>query len=97
MKTLHTPGPWTKNVKSGHLLEHKSQEGLMPICYMHLYNNPEQTEANARLIAASPELLEALQLMCKWAELSVVPVMGDEFLPRGYDKVMQTINKATGI
>lgn len=51
MNTQHTPGPW-KHDETWGLIKH----GKTEICALHS-GNP----ANACLIAAAPELLEALQ------------------------------------
>lgn len=56
MNTKHTPGPW-------HCYQPKDSprqitDGEMRICTM---TNRSQEIANARLIAAAPELLEALK------------------------------------
>ena len=58
----HTPGPWHRNIES---------DGRYPVIYAgrnthvasakgHGVLPPEQIEANISLIAAAPELLEAL-------------------------------------
>lgn len=50
MTTKHTPGPWTP-----------TRETIEPnICDMTSSRSPEETAANARLIAAAPDLLAAL-------------------------------------
>jgi hypothetical protein len=89
----HTPGPW----------EHDESGGLVPGSHeWHVYANSApvgkrlpaicDSEANARLIAAAPELLAALQLIL------------DDY-DNGYDTVLQfkavdatraAIAKATG-
>jgi len=51
----HTPGPWRIS-KDGDFLEAPNGDPIADLRYLHLPNN----EANARLIAAAPELLEAL-------------------------------------
>lgn len=58
-----TPGPWElahSHERKGHLLTevYKGRENLASI---HAYENHDEAEANARLIAAAPELLEALE------------------------------------
>lgn len=70
METKHTPGPWNANWTriSGqaigfHIADSK-HGSLRPIC--EAYDNTgamsaDEIEANARLIAAAPELLEALR------------------------------------
>lgn len=59
----HTPGPWSINPKGGTpMVGIDLQDGgeLLPIVeVVYGYNNAE-AKANARLIAAAPELLEAL-------------------------------------
>lgn len=58
MKTQHTPGPWYQR-EQGSEIEIKS--GIYTICMVHNYSGLHETnEANARLIAAAPELLEEL-------------------------------------
>lgn len=54
--TQHTPGPWAQN---GNLIEGPDGE---TVAYVTAYNTmtPRQ-KANARLIAAAPELLAALE------------------------------------
>jgi hypothetical protein len=62
MKTTHTPGPWRVHEKSPTLVIDK--HGLV-IAQAHSYAEcgimRDEAEANARLIAAAPELLEALE------------------------------------
>ena len=60
----HTPGPWTVNGNIGR----KSELGIMADaapCIIATMGNqkewPAEAEANARLIAAAPDLLAALQ------------------------------------
>jgi len=61
--TAHTPGPWSYNRDEGGMHGHVISTGEYIICDL-----PDagagaapHTEANARLIAAAPELLEALE------------------------------------
>ena len=61
MNTQHTPGPWKSTVyhnsENGDTrIEIESAGQPYRICRVHLDNT-----ANARLIAAAPELLEALE------------------------------------
>ena len=61
--TEHTPGPWTvARAKTGRLFVN-GQRGF--VCHIDQPESPEGT-ANARLIAAAPELLTA----CKHAAMS---------------------------
>ena len=82
MSAEHTPGPWifeTVNTTSG--ICHKigpfppKQEGGRPrhACIYADYPSPyhpadQELEANARLIAAAPELLDAVELVLAWFE-----------------------------
>jgi len=89
MKTEHTPGPWRTMswdgaiVISGPMDElittvGDRQDGAIP---------QEQTRNNARLIAAAPELLEALKTI---VELNL---FNDSI--KGFDKAQKAIQKAT--
>lgn len=56
----HTPGPWV--VESSGLV--KGNGGLNDVALPYTYRDePALTEANARLLAAAPELLEALEVI----------------------------------
>ena len=67
----HTPGPWSRvtQTQGGDLIarEIKTENQLNPkalrlICFMMMRGNSlHEDEANASLIAAAPELLEALE------------------------------------
>lgn len=87
----HTPGPW-------HNLQGFNKEGLFVceeiepnICEMTSSRSIEETQANARLIAAAPELLEALKGMLEWSRRVTVSNPGME--PA---KALQAIAKAEG-
>jgi len=76
MKTKHTPGPWHKGTGNGEGSVY-SETGrarletggttLYPICAINHGWNEEEDTANAQLIAAAPELLEALLGLCNVA------------------------------
>lgn len=53
-----TPGPWTLSPKSGRFVIGSDQE---PIYTAHTGRGLDEVEANARLIAAAPEMLAALE------------------------------------
>ncbi len=59
MSTLHTPGPW-RDV-DGRIFSDGYLISGAPIATVHKRKASGQYEANARLIAAAPELLEALR------------------------------------
>lgn len=69
--TPHTPGPWRvhEDIPSDSycpLIEAEDSEGLGSVDIANVSRpttgGPDNTEANAKLIAAAPELLEALKL-----------------------------------
>lgn len=64
MTAEHTPGPWKQGMESGHAMSTVyAYEGGIILCEVNT-SAPEdgECEANARLIAAAPGLLEALRL-----------------------------------
>ena len=65
-KQQHTPGPWAYIVPDGHVVRHPqiySDFGPVANATWLGENKLDQLKANARLIAAAPELLEALELL----------------------------------
>ena len=54
----HTPGPWKASALGRTVTDGAEQVVCRPSAYA---NNAERQVANARLIAAAPELLDALQ------------------------------------
>lgn len=79
METLHTPGPWEAYYGSSsgwsvrRQFERPGYTGLAPICSMAWFQFPiegiitdEISGANARLIAAAPDLLAALHKL-EWS------------------------------
>lgn len=71
----HTPGPWAVDVSLPGIVEIRdSEKRMLATVYAPDYlNHPvtdEEAEANARLIALAPELLEALEEMVEsfWSE-----------------------------
>jgi hypothetical protein len=64
MKTQHTPGPWHADTNvAGDYTQVKAHPNKF-ICEVDGREKEYQNEANARLIAAAPELLEALADLC---------------------------------
>lgn len=57
----HTPGPWHIGMKPGPIIYGPQGEQVADL-RAHLLM-PDESAANARLIAAAPELLEALKTM----------------------------------
>lgn len=67
----HTPGPWS-NERIWDTPEtriHARRDGGVPVALAEVFTmwNPGEKEANARLIAAAPDLLDALrELLAAW-------------------------------
>jgi hypothetical protein len=60
----HTPGPWDIDARGQGrpiIMAHHSPHGPMAVCEMRYKPTLEEAEANARLIAAAPDLLAALR------------------------------------
>lgn len=94
MASRFTPGPWVLRPQGSEI---EVKHGIYTIGMVHNYNSPQEAnEANARLIAAAPELLEALQDALAW--IDAVPK--DIQLPTmpGFDRdnVDGIIHKALG-
>ncbi len=97
MNAKHTPGPWIVSDSSEGLcitMEHGVR--IAELYGVPSGRAPETPEANARLIAAAPELLEALRLM-----LIPVDALGNHGGEWGYSSrhaqaARAAILKATG-
>jgi len=76
MTSKHTPGPWAMDEdKYGEEIDvYPLKDGPPPmgrwaeICTVKDYESQDEMRANARLIAAAPDLLEALKLACELLE-----------------------------
>ena len=71
MTTQHTPGPWIgagpsfgdplPRYTTSIMTEWEHEDGgYIEICELPFHNHDDENEANARLIAAAPDLLKAL-------------------------------------
>lgn len=70
MTTKYTPAPWfiVNGEHSGIEIRSDSRWGMVEICLVDTgFNEPIESEqiSNANLIAAAPELLEALKSLCE--------------------------------
>lgn len=72
MKAKHTPGPWTLTADGAGWYIECSPERGHSVAYIRAEigeedpdTSDDEKEANARLIAAAPELLEALQAVSR--------------------------------
>ena len=92
----HTPGPW-RAVHHGYNLAIRAGDIIDPLAYFPNAESfdPAATEANARLIAAAPELLAALRLcVLKFSQLlDTGMTLG---MARALDEARAAIAKAEG-
>jgi hypothetical protein len=65
--TKHTPGPWVQEGR--HVEAFDGKECVMGI---EIYGPEDEALANARLIAAAPELLEVLRFTLAELEVSAI-------------------------
>ena len=71
-KAKHTPGPWWadfdgENTFDGVEIQQVGRLHYVPVANVPVdYTDREEREANARLIAAAPDLLEALDEAIEW-------------------------------
>lgn len=89
-----TPGPW--RVRSGKWVvakrgEHEGEILIAPTYWME--NVPEEAAANARLIAAAPDLLEALKDVLRIAKAASIGVTGNA---KRIERADAAIARATG-
>lgn len=86
----HTPGPWDKwQTIAAHAATAEEMKVVLAFFYGGKPEKEEEAIANTRLIAAAPDLLEALQLI-----LSSISGWGADTTP--LDKARAAISKATG-
>lgn len=87
----HTPGPWKQHLVDETLIVASDRTTVASTSID--YDKAETAEANARLIAAAPELLEALKIARDYigANLGTYAQAGADF-----DKVSAAIAKAEG-
>ena len=68
-KTQHTPGPWRMG-KRAYDRAIYGQQGAEVASMLDLFHTPAESLANARLIAAAPDLLAALRAVMACPDLS---------------------------
>ena len=96
MKTKHTPGPWAWESRRDSSLKNLIGDGKIiarAVDLTDLINFGESREANARLIAAAPELLEALEVALETL-LEQPELVGDADI--SIRTIKAAIAKATG-
>lgn len=88
----HTSGPWkVMAMDEGLSINQEAAETFMELSIAGLYGDYEQNEPNSRLIAAAPDLLEALESVLRdHVEFGGLHI--DTAI-----KVITAINKAKGL
>ncbi|MCD9005201.1 hypothetical protein LDO31_02930 [Luteimonas sp. XNQY3] len=95
--SAHTPGPWqyvATEYPRGWLIE--ARDGTYTIAVVRDGSGSVANEANARLIAAAPELLEALILLEREMVASGNAKAADYGWKPAIEKTRAAIAKATG-
>lgn len=90
VKRQHTPGPWRIG-DAGRTVFGPPDGNLVPTMIA-----PCKSRENARLIAAAPELLRALQDLTKSIELAKLNVKKDFSILNAHACATKAIYKATG-
>ena len=98
MKSKHTPGPWRTNK-----LHAKGNQGKFVIANMIEYigcidavEGAEKNEANARIIAAAPDLLLCCQVLLSYFDGGEVTITWADGMPGNLDAIREAVKKATG-
>lgn len=108
----HTPGPWEIGAPNYHHIQVKTEKGLVLIGSVAYSNHlgKNECDANARLIAAAPELLAALKEAnkrfeeineaynnpAKWPTEATRLDRCFDVAANGHDEVVAAIAKAEG-
>lgn len=89
----HTPGPWEHTGNGDIQGNEDNGHGMGPVdvCSVYLRTVKGRTEANARLIAAAPELLAALKQFDAWPNMH-----RQDGLLNAFDAARAAIAKADG-
>lgn len=75
MEAKHTPGPWhssSNDRANGLVIYAKDGWAVADARVFHARHTLDEARANVRLIAAAPELLEALQAVVRVADRATV-------------------------
>jgi hypothetical protein len=83
----HTGGTWLAAAKPSSVVGWPIISSPLARCVANVHGTDEESKANARLIAAAPDLLEALQY--------VLSAHGEQ-LTDAFDQARKAIAKATG-
>jgi hypothetical protein len=92
MTTQHTPGPWGCDWTSHHSHDYRLQQpNGAPLRLVVEANDHNEQRANARLIAAAPDLLAALEVVREYMDHAA-----DQFSYEDIVQIRAAIAKATG-
>jgi len=97
MKIRHTPGPWWNPSFSNEVMT--TPDGQIKICRVFAVSEENSGEANAKLIAAAPELLEVLEDVAASRHIMMVQSPSKIELAEilaTFERVKTVINKAKG-
>lgn len=97
MQTTHTPGPWAFRPESRNIVSTPENDGhyvTIGGLSESLFITAREHAANARLLAAAPELLAALVALVEEADLGEVDLDDDDRAK--LDDARAAIAKATG-
>ena len=101
MSAQHTPGPWEARIWNGEEWPEKRWSvGRVDdlgtcVCISPRYADPTDL-TDARLIAAAPELLDALREAWEWIDNWSPPFTEDDEWPSTAEKIKAAIAKAEG-
>ena len=104
MSAQHTPGPWQVAVDifdndgmPETAIQAMNGGATVAVALDFGLNNPDMRQANARLIAAAPCLLDALQELTQIASVLEATCLGDSRAKENrMDRARAAIAKATG-
>lgn len=94
-ESKHTPGPWESFGGPDFCITDSNGASVAQLWnkYEDYFKPYEESEANARLIAAAPEMLEVLEYIKDWCSKGVWLTWGDTFFTK---KIESAIQKARG-
>ena len=96
MNTKHTHGPWEVDRFYWTIQRRMFGPDEPEVEVIGRLTNGEEAEANARLIAAAPELLEALVELTRWANVAGCGREEGSILDQNIKAARAAIAKATG-